>query len=58
MLSLPLGELEIEAEVVRGKWVDEDDRSGRYFIAVRIEGISGDAKPQFFEYLKSSTSRL
>lgn len=53
MLSIPLGVIEIDVEVVRGKWVNEDDRSGRYFIAVRIEGIAGDAQPQFFEYLKT-----
>jgi hypothetical protein len=36
MLNIPLGTIEIEVEVVRGKWVEEDDRSGRYFVAVRI----------------------
>ena len=53
MLNIPLGQIEIEVEVVRGKWVDEDDRSGRYFMAVCIKAIAGDAQPQFFEYLKT-----
>lgn len=53
MLSLPLGVVEIDVEVVRGRWVDEDDRSGRYFMAVRVDGICGDAQLRFFEYLKT-----
>lgn len=50
------GGIEVDVEAVRGKRVEEDDRSGRFFAAVRVDGLGGDARPHFFKYLKSLTA--
>ena len=50
-LSLPLGVVEMEAEVVRSEWVDEDDPRQGYFVGVRITGMSDEDRRRYSEYL-------
>lgn len=50
-LSLPSGIAEMDSEVVRSEWLDEDDPRKGYFIGVGITEISDEDRGRYTEYL-------
>ena len=52
-LSLPLGIAEMDSEVVRSEWLDEDDPRKGYFVGVRITAISDEDRRRYTDYLQA-----
>jgi hypothetical protein len=52
-LSLPSGVAEMDSEVVRSEWLDEDDPRKGYFLGVRITKIRDEDRGRFTEYLSA-----
>ena len=50
-LSLPLGVVEMESEVVRSEWVEQEDPRQGYFVGVRITEMSDEDRRRYSEYL-------
>ena len=50
-LSLPLGVAEMDTEVIRSEWLDQDDPRKGYFLGVQIVQISDADRGRYSKYL-------
>jgi hypothetical protein len=52
-LSLPLGVAEMDTEVIRSEWLDQDDPRKGYFLGVQIMEITRDNRGRYSQYLEA-----